>query len=385
MRMQAAVFREMGLEPPYARSRPMDVGEVELEGPGPGEVLVRVAAAGLCHSDLSAIEGKRPRALPAVAGHEACGIVEEVGVGVTRVQPGDHVVMVFVAHCGVCSYCVSGRPYLCEVSWDARRDGTLVGGARRLSQGGKPLNHYSGISCFAEYAVTAETSIVRIDPAMPLLDAATLGCAVITGVGSVLWTAQVRTGANVAVSGLGGVGLSAVMGAHLAGAATIVAVDVQPAKLELARELGATHVVDASTADAIEAVKDITGGGVDFAFEMSGVPQSAQSCYEMTARGGAVVMAGIPAPDVTFPIPTAAHVANGRSVIGSYMGSSVPQRDIPALVTLSLAGRLPVERLRSATLALEDINEGFDRLRTGASVRDVVAFAPALAQVKGGI
>jgi alcohol dehydrogenase len=377
MKVRAAVLRALGCEPPYAESRPMDVGEVDLEGPGPGEALVRIAAAGLCHSDLSTIEGKRPRKVPTVAGHEACGVVEEIGVGVTRVRPGDRVVMVFVANCGSCRHCVSGRPNLCEVSWEARINGTLMSGARRLSQAGAPLNHYSGISAFAEYAVTSEASLVRIDPEMPLLDAAALGCAVITGVGSVLWTARVRPGAAVAVSGLGGVGLSAVMGAQLSGAGIIVAVDVKESKLKLARELGATHTIDASATDVVTAVKDLTRGGVDVALEMSGVPESMRSCYDMTRRGGTVVIASLPAPGVTFPVPLASHVADERALLGSYMGSCVPERDIPDLVRLSLAGRLPIEKLRSATLSLDEINEGFDRLRTGVAVRDVIAFEPA--------
>jgi alcohol dehydrogenase len=377
MLMKAAVFRTAGKTPPYAESMPMEIGEVELDGPGPGEVLVRVAAAGLCHSDLSAIEGKRPRKLPAVAGHEACGVVAEIGSGVTRVQPGDHVVMVFVANCGVCDYCVNGRPNLCEVSWEARRDGTLVTGARRLSQNGEPLNHYSGISCFAEYAVTAENSLVKIDPAMPLMDAAALGCAVITGVGAVLWTAKVKPGSTVAVSGLGGVGLSAVMGAKLAGAETIVAIDVNESKFALARELGATHVLAATPEDVVGAVKELTRGGVDYSFEMAGVPASLQNSYRATKRGGVMVISALPSPEVTFEIPLASHVADERVVMGSYMGSSSPQRDIPALVRQCLSGNLPIGKLRSRTLELEEINEGFDRLRTGVTVRDIVAFEPA--------
>ncbi len=374
MRMKAAVLRAVGQDPPYADSRPFDVGAVDLDGPGPGEVLVRVAAAGLCHSDLSVIEGKRPRALPTVGGHEACGVVEAIGAGVTRVRPGDHVVMIVIASCGTCAFCVGGRPNLCAASWDARRDGTLVTGARRLSQDGAPLHHYSGVSAFAEYAVTAEASLVAIDPEMPLLDAAVLGCAVVTGVGAVLTTAQVRPGAAVAISGLGGVGLSALMGAGIAGASTIIAIDVNASKLRLASQLGATHVLDAASADVVGEVQEITGGGVDFSFEMAGVGASMTSSYAMTRRGGSVVVSALHPPDATFPIPLASHVADERSVVGSYMGSCSPARDIPALVRLHRSGRLPVEKLRSRTLALEEINEGFDRLREGAAARDVVTF-----------
>lgn len=381
-RMRAAVLREQGRPAPYRESRPLEIVVAELDGPGPGEVLVRVAAAGLCHSDLSAIAGQRARTLPAVAGHEAAGVVEEVGPGVTTVAPGDHVVMVFVASCGVCPACVSGRASLCESSWTARSRGTLPGGARRLRVDGEPVHHYSGLSAFAEYAVTSETSLVRIDPEVPLLDAAVLGCAVVTGVGAVLFTADVPAGASVLVSGLGGVGLSALLGARLAGAATIVAVDVTPEKLALARDLGATHALDAREPGLADAVRDVTGGGVDHAFEMAGVAASIETCYEATRRGGTVVVAALPDPSATFAVPLARHASDERVLKGSYMGSCVPRRDVPRLAALYRAGRLPVDRLRSRTLTLDEINEGFDRLRDGLAVRDVVVLDPDAARTK---
>ncbi|TCP49927.1 alcohol dehydrogenase [Tamaricihabitans halophyticus] len=372
--MRAAVLREQGRAVPYADSRPLDVTTVELDAPGEGEVLVKIAAAGLCHSDLSAIAGKRARAVPTVAGHEAAGVVEEVGPGVTKFSPGDHVVLVFVASCGHCGYCVSGRPNLCESSWQARANGTLQSGARRLSEHGAALNHASGISAFAEYAVTSETSLVKISEEISLIDAAVLGCAVVTGFGAVVNSADVPAGATVAVSGLGGVGLSALLGAVVAGASTIVAVDVTPAKLRLARELGATHAFDANDPGLVEAIRDATGGGAHYAFEMAGVPASMSACYAATRRGGEVITAALPDSTATFAVPLAAHASDERVVRGSYMGSCVPARDIPRLVALHLAGRLPIERLRSRTIALDQINEGFDRLRTGEAVREVVTF-----------
>jgi alcohol dehydrogenase len=374
VKMQAAVLRECGRPRPYTASRPLAIEEIDIEGPGTGQVLVQVASAGLCHSDLSAISGSRPRALPAVAGHEGAGIVAELGEGVTDLNPGDKVVMVFVNACGVCEFCSIGRPNLCQSSWSSRAEGLLAGGARKLAAAGQPLNHWSGISSFAEYAVVARSSLIRIDPAIPLLDAAVLGCAVVTGVGSVLNTAQVRAGESVAVTGLGGVGLSAVMGARVAGAGTIIAIDTVPTKLRLAQELGATHVIDASDLEAVSKVRDITGGGVQHSFEMAGVPAAAASAYAMVRRGGQLVVASLPRPSAVLEIPLASHVGDEKRVVGGYMGSAVPSRDIPRYAELYRQGRLPIDRLRSAVLHLEDINSGFDRLADGRAVRDVVGF-----------
>lgn len=375
MKMKAAVLREAGLERPYATSHPLSVEEVDLEGPGAGQVLVQMVSAGLCHSDLSAIAGLRPRALPSVAGHEGAGVVVEIGPGIDDLAVGDHVVMLFVSSCGHCEYCRVGRPNLCRSSWESRGAGTLPDGTRRLSADGRPLNHWSGISSFAEYAVVARASVVRIDAAVPLLDAAVFGCAVVTGVGSVLNTAAVRPGERVAVTGLGGVGLSAVMGAALAGASTVIAIDTVAEKLQLALELGATHAIDARAADARQQVLDLTDGGVDYSFEMAGVKASLEGAYGLVRRGGALVVCSLPAPGVTLDIPMSAHVSDEKQLLGSYMGSAVPARDIPRYVDLYRQGRLPVHRLRSAVLEIDEVNAGFDRLADGRSVRDVVGFA----------
>jgi alcohol dehydrogenase len=374
VQIRAAVMYEQGKPAPYAQSRPLVIENIELDQPGPGEVLVEIAAAGLCHSDLSAIAGLRPRAVPTVVGHEAAGIVREIGPGITDLRAGDHVVMVFVASCGHCSYCDSGRPNLCEASWGARAQGTLQSGARRLRLGKAYLNHYSGLSVFAEFAVVSRNSLVKIDEDIPLQDAAVFGCAVITGVGAVVNTAKVPVGSAVAVIGLGGVGLSAVLGAQVAGAARIVAVDLSDRKLALARELGATDVISAQDAKHVAAIRDLTSGGVHFAFEMAGVPAAMQSAYAMTRRGGRVVVAGLPDPQQTFAIPVAALVSDERAIMGSYMGSCVPQRDVPRFLELYRRGRLPVNRLRSGTVTLNTINEGFDRLARGETVRDLLTF-----------
>jgi alcohol dehydrogenase len=374
MKIRAAVLYEQGKPMPYAKSCPFVVEEVELDGPGPGELLVQIAAAGLCHSDLSAVAGMRARAVPTVGGHESSAVVREVGPGVTCFKPGDHVVMVFVASCGHCVHCYSGRPNLCESSWDARTRGTLQSGARRLHIGKQVLNHWSGLSCFAEYAVVSQNSLVRIDPDIPLEDAAGFGCAVITGVGAVVNTAKVPFGSTVAVVGLGGVGLSALLGAHACGASRVIAVDISEDKLRLARELGATDTFNAKDPKCVEAIREATSGGVAYAFEMSGVSAALSTAYSILRRGGMVVVAGLPDPKQTFAVPISSMVSDERCVRGSYMGSCVPQRDIPLFVDLYRRGRLPVNRLRSGTVSLETINEGFDRLARGETVRDILVF-----------
>jgi alcohol dehydrogenase len=372
MKMTAAVMFEQGLRRPFAETRPLQIETVDLEGPGEGEVLVKVVGAGLCHSDLSAVKGSRPRAMPAVVGHEGAGIVLEVGKGVTRVAVGDHVVMLFVASCGTCEFCRSGRPNLCQSSWKARAEGTLQAGTRRLSLGGKPLNHYSGISAFAEYAVVSDLSLMPIPKAVPLLDAAIMGCAVITGFGAVANTAGDVTGKSVAVVGLGGVGLSALLAAVTGGARQILAIDLSAAKLALARELGATDVFLASDLDCVEAVKSVTGGGVDFAFEMAGAMPAMTLAYAIGRRGSTTICAGLPSHTATFAMPSADLVANERVIKGSYMGSAVPARDIPRFVDLFMNGKMPIDRLRSDVIGFDDINAGFDHLDDGLAVRQVL-------------
>ena len=262
MRMTAAVLYEQGLPRPYVVSRPLKIESIDLDGPGDGEILVRVAAAGLCHSDLSTIDNSRPRALPAVLGHEGAGIVADVGGGVRDLAIGDHVVFVFAASCGNCRNCARGRPNICRRWPEMRSRGELPTGGRRLSRDGRFVAHYSGISCFAEYAVVGRSSLVRIDPSVPLVDAAMFGCAVQTGVGAAVNTAGLRPGDVVAIVGLGGVGLSCLLGARVAGAQRIIAVDLSEEKLGLARQLGATDTFNASDPDCIKEIREATGGGV---------------------------------------------------------------------------------------------------------------------------
>ena len=371
MRVRGAVLREMGLDPPYAESRPLEVVELDLDPPGPGELLVDVRAAGLCHSDLSVIDGSRPRVMPMVLGHEAAGEVLEVGPEVTDFEPGDHVVLAFVPSCGHCGPCRDGRAALCEPGAAANAAGTLLCGEKRFHDSEGDLNHHLGVSAFTERIVVSENSATKVDPELPFELAALFGCAVLTGVGAVVNSAGVRPGDSVAVFGLGGVGLAALLGARAAGATTIVAVDVIEDKLDLARELGATAAVRAGD-DAVAEVREATGGGAGHAIETVGSERVLADAYAATRRGGTTVTVGLPHPDRMLAIQAVSLVAEERTLRGSYLGSCVPTRDIPRFIELHRAGRLPVERLLSGRLALEDLNAGFDRLAAGEAVRQVV-------------
>jgi Zn-dependent alcohol dehydrogenase len=374
MKIQAAVLYAMDAKPPFAESRPLSIEEVDLEPPGPGEILVKIGAAGLCHSDLSVINGDRRRPMPMALGHEAAGIVEALGEGVTDLQRGDHVVLVFVPSCGHCEPCAEGRPALCEPGAVANGAGTLLSGARRLSRNGQPIHHHLGCSVFAEYATVSRRSVVKIDRDLPLDEAALFGCAVLTGVGAVVNTAQVRAGSSVAIIGLGGVGLASLLGAEVAGARQIVAVDLADAKLELARTLGATHTFNAGNPNCKDEIRQATGGGVAFAFELAGSVRALELAYGITRRGGMTVTAGLPPPSATFPLPPVNLVAEERTVKGSYIGTCVPSRDIPRYIDLYRQGKLAVNRLMSGRLELEDINRGFDLLNEGRAVRQIVVF-----------
>jgi alcohol dehydrogenase len=375
MKTRAAVLRQVGLPHPYARSKPLTIEEVELAPPGRDEVLVRIRAAGLCHSDLSVINGDRPRPVPMALGHEAAGEVVQLGDGITDLAVGDHVALVFVPSCGHCMPCSEGRPALCEPGATANGAGTLLSGARRLSQpDGAAINHHLGCSAFAEHAVVSRRSLVKLDPALPFDEAALFGCAVLTGVGAVVNTSQVRAGQSVAVIGLGGVGLAAVLGAVAAGAREVVAVDLAPAKRETALSLGATQAFDGADPECVEKIKAATQGGLDHVFEFAGSIRAFETAYRITRRGGSTVTAGLPPPSATFALPIVNLVAEERTLKGSYIGTCVPMRDLPRYVSLYRGGRLPVNRLMSGRLTLDQINEGFDRLHAGEAIRQVVVF-----------
>jgi alcohol dehydrogenase len=373
MRTKAAVLYEMGKPPPYAASSPLVIEDLELEQPGHGEVLVEVIGAGLCHSDLSTIDGSRPRPLPMVLGHEASGIVRELGSGALDLKVDDHVVFSFVPTCGRCMCCATGRPALCESGAASNTAGTLLGGGVRFRKGSTPVLHHLGVSAFSQYTVAACESLVKIDRAVPLDKAALFGCAILTGVGAVLNTAHVAPGQSVAVFGLGGVGLSAIMGAKLAGANPIIAVDPVPQKLELARTLGAHHTIDPKSCNVVARIAELTGGGVDFAFEAVGSAAVLTTAYASVRRGGSAISVGLPHPNQQLSIQAVSLVAQEKTLRGSYMGSAVPKRDIPRFIALYQDGRLPVDALLSPPLRFEEINVGFDRLATGMAVRQVLS------------
>jgi Zn-dependent alcohol dehydrogenase len=375
MRVRGAVLRQMGLPKPYVDSRPLEIVDLELDPPGPGELLVRVGAAGLCHSDLSVIDGSRPRVMPMVLGHEAAGEVVGTGGETPGFAEGDHVVLSFVPTCGDCGPCRAGRAALCEPGAAANAAGSLLSGARRWTEpgaatGGHRLHHHLGVSAFADHVVVSAHSAVKVDPSLPHEIAALFGCAVLTGVGAAVNSAQVAEGDRVVVFGLGGVGLAALLGAKLAGAAEIVAVDTVEEKLEHARRLGATPVHAGE--GVVEAVREATGGGGDKVIETVGSARVLAQAYEATRRGGTTVTVGLPHPEQRLDIQAVSLVTEERTLKGSYLGSCVPDRDIPKFVKAYQDGRLPVQELLTHRITIDEINLGFDRLAAGAAVRQAV-------------
>lgn len=374
MKTRAAVLKEMKPAKPYSASRPLELVDLELDDPGPGEVLIRIRAAGLCHSDLSVINGNRPRPMPMALGHEAAGEVVALGDHVDDLAVGDHVVLTFVPSCGHCLPCAEGRPALCEPGAAANAAGTLLSGHVRFRGKDTKIHHHLGCSAFAEYAVVSRRSLVKIDSSLPFAEAALFGCAVLTGVGAVINTAKLQAGQTAVVIGLGGVGLAALLGALAAGAEQVIAIDLSDEKLRTARELGATTTINAAEPDATERVRELTSGGADVALEFAGSGKALETAYRMTRRGGTTVTAGLPAPHVDLPVNIVSLVAEERTLKGSYIGACVPVRDIPRYIALYRAGKLPVDRLLSDIISLDEINEGFDRLDRGEVIRLVVEF-----------
>ncbi|MFD4948143.1 zinc-binding dehydrogenase [Streptomyces sp. NPDC058409] len=371
MKTRAAVLRGISTARPYSGTRPVEVEELELGAPREGEVLVRIAAASLCHSDLSVVNGDRVRPLPMALGHEAVGIVQETGPGVSRVSPGDHVALVFVPSCGFCGDCAAGRPALCAQAAAANGSGALLHGPSLLTDAsGRPVHHQLGVSAFSEHAVLAQESVVPIPKDIPFTVASMFGCAVLTGAGAVINTAALRPGQSTVVYGLGGVGLSAVLGARAAGAYPIIAVDPVQEKRDLAVRLGATHAY--APGDAIEAVRELTSGGAELAVEAVGSPKVMAECLTAVARGGRVVSVGLPAPDRVLEVPALAFAGEGKSLLGSYMGDAVPRRDIPRFLDLWRAGLMPVEQMHTGTLPLAEINAALEELASGRAIRQVI-------------
>jgi S-(hydroxymethyl)glutathione dehydrogenase/alcohol dehydrogenase len=365
--MQAAVLRKPGV--------PIEVREVDLEPPREGEALVKIAACGVCASDLHVADGDLPEPLPLVLGHEASGVVVEVGPGVERLVAGDHVVLALVPSCGECANCRRGRRNFCELAAVMASSGTLADGTSRLSANGMQLHHFNSVSSFAEYAVVPHSVAVPIRRDVPLDVAALVGCAVLTGYGGVVNTAGVEEGASVAVWGCGGVGLNAVQAARLAGARPIVAVDARPEKLALAQRLGATDAVQAGFgAEAAAAVRELTRGGVDYAFEAIGREETIREAWEALRAGGTAVVLGLPPKGSTVTIDTWGFISE-KTLKGSFLGSAEIERDVPRIVDLYAAGELNLDELVSRRLPLAELPDAFDRLRRGDAVRQLVVFA----------
>jgi len=359
--MKAAVLREAG--------QPLQIEDVQIDKPGPREVLIRTAAAGVCHSDLHFLEGAFATPLPTVLGHEAAGVVEAVGEEVRTVKPGDHVITCLNAYCGHCDYCLGGRLNLC-VSDETSRAPTAP---PRLTWAGQPMPQYLHLSAFAEQVLTHEHAVVAIRRDMPLDRAALIGCAVITGFGAVTRTARLRAGETVAVIGCGGVGLSAINAAQIAGAARIIAVDVTPAKEALARSFGATDFICSAATNPVKAVRQLTGGGVHQAFECVGQASTAEQAFAMTARGGTATVVGMIPPGQNLTIPGAAFLGEKR-LQGSFMGSNRFPIDMPRLVELYMQGRLKLDELISRRIRLDQVNGAFAEMKTGEIARSVIVF-----------
>ena len=374
MNTKAAVLHQMKLGRPYTDSNPLKIEQLTLDSPGFNEVVVKIKAAGICHSDLSVINGNRPRPLPMALGHEAAGVVVALGKGVNNLAIGDHVVFAFLPSCGSCSYCNTGRAALCEPGAEANGKGTLLGGYKRIHNQGDYYHHHLGVSGFAEFSVASVDSLVKIDQEIPFEIAALFGCAVMTGVGAVVNTAQLKFGESILIIGLGGVGLSAILGAKAAGASNIIAADFNSQKRAIGKELGAHFTIDSSKKNASQFLKDLSGGGVDVAVEFAGAIPALEFAFNATKRGGRTVTAALPHPDAKLEISPVTLVGQEKTLKGSYLGSCIPSRDIPAYIELYKTGRLDVEKLISHRMKLEDINDGFERLAKGDALRQIILF-----------
>ena len=366
MRIRGVVLEQTG--------GPLTLSELELAPPGPQEVLVRVKASGVCHSDWNAVDGTSETVCPAVLGHEGAGVVEAVGQDVTRVAVGDHVALSWTPWCGECEECARGLPQLCSTVWPAMFTGGLMDGTPRLSRNGDPIYHYSLLSTFADACVVPERSCVRIDEDVPFDVAALVGCGVSTGVGAAWRTAGVSEGERVAVFGCGGVGLSALMAAVAVGAEPVIAVDAAPQKLEIARSFGATAAVEwqGDPEATAAAVHEVSGGGVDYAIEATGRPEAMEAAFLSTRKRGAAVLIGIPREGSMLSIPAVTIPRMERRILGSIYGSTMPERDFPETLAMYREGRLPLDRLVTHRLPLEEVEHAFDLMHSGDAVRVVL-------------
>jgi Zn-dependent alcohol dehydrogenase len=351
---------------------PLEVAEVELAAPGPDEVLVRIEASGVCHSDWNAVTGASPAPLPAVLGHEGAGVVEALGPDVAGLAVGDEVVLSWLPTCGRCRACQQGRLSLCEVATAEMGAGALPSGELRLSRRGAPIHHYSYLSTFARHAVVAARSCLPLPPGTDLEVAALVGCAVMTGIGAVVNRAKVVPGSSVAVFGAGGVGLSAIMGARLAGAGQIIAVEPVDSKRALACDLGATVALDGTDPGLADSLLEVSGGGVEYAFEAAGLTRLTELAFAVTRPGGTIVAVGVPPVGATVCLPGPELVRQEKVVTGTFYGSARPELDIPMILRLYAEGRLPLDRLVSRRFRLDEVNEAFADMNAGAVARGVI-------------
>lgn len=362
--MKAAVLYEL--------KTPLKVEDVDLDNPKRGEVRVKIHANGVCHSDYSVIHGILRSPLPVVPGHEGAGVVEEVGPDVTLVKPGDHVVLSFAPYCGHCYYCSIGRPVLCDNMRVTMGKGTLLDGTCRLKKNGKPVHHMAGLSSFAQYAVVAEISCIKIPDNVPFDKACLVGCGVMTGVGAAINTAKVAPGTSAVVIGCGGVGLNTIQGCALAGAATIIAVDLMDNKLEYAKQFGATHTINPGKQDLVKTVRSLTEGrGADYAFEVIGLGKTIEQAYACARQGGVTIVVGAPSREDTVTIP-ASSLLTEKEIKGSLYGSARPRVDMPRLIDLYMKKKLKLDELVSRTYSLDEVNDAMTALEKGEVARSVV-------------
>ncbi|MCL4302699.1 MAG: Zn-dependent alcohol dehydrogenase [Anaerolineae bacterium] len=366
MKVKAAVFYEVG--------QPFQIETLDLEPPRAGEVLIRMAAAGVCHSDWHLMTGATKHVTPVVPGHEGAGVVEAVGGGVSRVKPGDHVSLNWAPNCGACFYCLNDRPSLCSAYVGPLWAGTMMDGSTRLSKEGQPVYHFSALACFADHTVVPQECCVPLKKEVPLTVAALIGCAVTTGVGAVLNTTKVRPGSSVAVFGAGGVGLSIIMGATLAGASRIIAVDRNEAKGDIAQEFGATDFVMAGP-EVVSSIRSLTEGrGADYVFEAIGIPAVQEQGLEAVRPGGTVTLVGVAPMGSSTNLPGAILTRQEKTVTGSYYGTANTARDFPLYADLYLKGKLDLDRLISRTYPLDQINEAYADMLSGEIARGVIVF-----------
>ncbi len=352
MKMKAAVMTGVGT--------PLQIQEVELAQPKANEVLVKMGATGVCHSDLNAL-GDETTPKPTILGHEGAGIVAAVGPNVTKVKVGDKVALSWAPYCGTCEFCVTGNVHLCETAFGPMFEGTLLDGTSRLSKNGELIYHNSLLSTFAEYAVVPELSCVKIPDAMPLAQASLIGCGVASGYGAAVHAAKITPGSTVAVFGIGGVGVNAIQGARIAGAAKIIACDKKVANLEIAKKFGATHTIDVAEQNAEEALKELTGGyGVHFAIDCSGHTGATESAWKGTRKGGTVVVVGAFNPAAALQLPAGGFHRVGKILKGSFYGDTQPYRDFPTIAQLYLDGKFMLDELILGRIQLDDINQAFD-------------------------